>query len=84
MTMTKTEMWAEQNRIRNRLQEIIKEERAEIAKLREFVEWVSDGGPPGDPVQRRGEAQQARELLDKLYGKDAVDQAAGARVRAGK
>ena len=81
MTMTKTEMWAEHKRIRDRLQEVVKELRMEVVVLRRFVEWVSDGGPPGDPVQRREEAQQARDLLDDLYGKDAVDQAAGARAR---
>jgi hypothetical protein len=75
MTMTKTEMWAEHNRIRDRLKEVVKDQTAEIADLRHFVEWVSDGGPPGDPVQRREEAQQARDLLDNLYGKNAVDQA---------
>ena len=79
MTMTKTEMWAEHNRISNRLQEIIKELETEVNELRHFVEWLSDGGPK---VGARGEARKARDLLDGLYGKDAVDQAAGARARA--
>lgn len=78
MSMTKTEMWAEHNRIRDRLKEIVKDQTAEIAELRHFVEWLSDGGPK---VGARGEARKARDLLDGLYGKDAVDQAAGARAR---
>jgi len=78
MTMTKTEMWAEHNRIEAISKEIIKELKTEVTELRHFVEWISDGGPK---MGARGEAQQARDLLDGLYGKDAVDQAAGARAR---
>ena len=84
MSYTKREMYEQWTKESRRSGELVSELRTEIDDLRHFVEWVSDGGPPGDPVQRREEAQQARELLDKLYGKDAVDQAAGARVRAGK
>ena len=79
--MTKREMYDHHSNVERNYLQLMQDQRAEIAKLREFVEWVSDGGPPGDPVQRREEAQQARDLLDKLYGKDAVDQAAGARAR---
>jgi len=81
MSMTKREMYDHHSNVERNYLQLMQDQRAEIAKLREFVEWVSDGGPPGDPVQRREEAQQARDLLDKLYGKDAVDQAAGARAR---
>ena len=81
MSMTKREMYDHHSKVERNYLQLVQDQGAEIVELREFVEWVSDGGPPGDPVQRREEAQQARDLLDKLYGKDAVDQAAGARAR---
>jgi hypothetical protein len=61
MTMTKTEMWAEHNRIRDRLKEVVKDQTAEIAELWNFVEAVAN--EKGTPTTWGTVYREAQEMV---------------------